>query len=522
MDRIKREYLRRLSLQSLYHFVELIIMEVIRDDKDHPRLPLQPFHKEVLDFCQRTDLKRKGILMPRYFLKSTCITGAMPLWLWLRNNEIRTLLVTETQPKAKTLLSFIKGQLLSNKLLHEVFPETITTKWRAPDGKPLEWSNEAIEMPHKSVARDPTIQVIGVGNAAQGIHVDHIFLDDIIGQKDRFSPTESQNTWDWFSNVEELTITPDRSKPHASYIYLIGTHYAPEDIYDKVKKKRLEYRWKHIPCEDEYGNPIWPEKLSREGIKDMLDDPDRSIIYYTEMQNEPMKSGLTTFSPDWKKFYVLDKNDDDENLIIYTDQKGKVHTVRLKELDISGTVDPATVASSMKKACRTAVVVVGVRIKTNTKFVLEAWAKKINKPSDLYDKIFEFHRKYRPRRWGIETFSQQNWVKQTILSAAQDENLSIYLRDLPRDTGKDAKDRRIESLREDFACGQIYFHESQRDLIGEYHSNPMGLNDLIDALAYHKYWWRNRNLDEIAEAQSRQESRWLLGQQSITGYGGGY
>ena len=494
-------------------------MHAIRNDKDHPRLPLQPFHKEVLDFCQDTRFKRKGILEPRYFLKSSTITGSMPLWLWLHNPEIKTMLVTETHTKAETMLNFVKGQLERNELLRYIFPECVVDDtWKRQN----RWSNTAIDLPSKGVARDPSIQVLGVGNAAQGIHVDHIFLDDIIGQKDMLSAIEAENTWKWFSNVEELLVTPDRSKPYGSTIYLIGTHYAPEDLYDRVRKNKNEYRWIKIPAEDDQGEPTWPEKLSKEGIQEMKDDPDRAIVYYTQMQNDPMKSGLTTFRPEWKKFYVWDKNEEDEDLIVWTDQRGEPHATRLKELDISGTVDPATVGDAMKTACRTAVVVVGVHRKLGAKFVLEAWAKKIRQPSELYEEIFKFHKKYRPRKWGIETFSQQNWVKKVIMDKARDENIAIYLRDLPKDTGRDAKNRRIEALREDFACGQIYFHESQRNLIGEYHSNPMGLVDLMDALAYHKYNWRRGSSEDTEKSRLRREARWQFEDHGITGYGGGY
>ena len=510
MDRTEREYLRRLCKKSLFHFVELIIMHAIRNDKDHPRLPLQPFHKEVLDFCQDTTLKRKGVLMPRYFLKSTTITCSMPIWLWINNPEIKSMIVTETHKKAEDSLNFIKGQLERNELLRYIYPECVVDDtWK----RQHRWSSIAIDLPSKGITKDPSIQVLGVGNAAQGIHVDHIFLDDIIGQKDMLSPVEAQNTWVWFSNVEELLITPDQSKPHGSYIYLIGTHYAPEDLYDRVRRSNKGYKWTHIPAEDDFGEPTLSEKLSKEEIQKMKDDPDRAVVFYTQMQNRPMESGLTTFRPEWKKFYVWDKNEDDEELIVWTDQLGKVHAAKMKELDISATIDPATVAASMKEACRTAVVVVGTH-KSGAKFVLEAWAKKIRQPSELYNTIFRFQKKYRPRRWGIETFAQQNWVKKTIMDRAREENIGIYLRDMPKDTGKDAKARRIESLQEDFATGSIYFHETQRDLIGEFHSNPMGLNDLMDCLGYHKYWWVKSYDDDEKPIPVRMT--YDLG---ITGYG---
>jgi len=519
MDRKQRRFLRDLCLKSFFHFVELIIMHAIRNDKDHPRLPLQPFHKEVLDFCQDPRYKRKGILMPRYFLKSTTITCSMPIWLWLRNNEVKSMLVTETHKKAEDSLNFVKGQIERNELLRYIFPElVIDDTWK----RQRRWSSIALDLPSKGITKDPSIQVLGVGNAAQGIHVDHIFLDDIIGQKDMLSAIEAENTWKWFSNVEELLITPDRFKPHGSNLYLIGTHYAPEDIYDRVRKTKHEYRWIRVPAEDEQGEPTWREKLSKKAIEEMKNDPDRAIVYYTQMQNDPMKSGLTTFKPEWRKYYVWDKNDEDEDLIIWTDQRGEPHATRLKELDISATIDPATLSAAMKTACRTAVVVVGVHRKTGVKFILEAWAKKINKPSDLYNTVFGFHKKYRPRKWGIEAFSQQNWVKKTIMDKASDDNISIYLRDLPKDTGKDAKSRRIEALQEDFACGQIYCHESQRDLNGEYLSNPMGLNDLMDCLGYHKYWWGRQSSEDTEKERLKREARWQYESHGITGYGGGY
>ena len=518
MDRKQRELIRRVCKESLYHFVELIIMHAIRNDKDHPRLPLQPFHKDVLTFCQDTSIKRKGILMPRYFLKSTTITCSMPLWLWINNPEIKSMIVTETHKKAEDSLNFVKGQLERNELLRYIYPECmVDDSWK----RQHRWSSIALDLPSRGITKDPSIQVLGVGNAAQGIHVDHIFLDDIIGQKDMLSAIEAENTWKWFSNVEELLITPDMSKPHGSFLYLIGTHYAPEDLYDRVRKTKRGYKWMVIPAEDEHGEPTWTEKLSKTAIEEMKQDPDRSIVYYTQMQNDPMHSGLTTFRPEWKKFYVLDKNADNEDLVVWTDQKGEVHAARIKELDISATIDPATVAASMKEACRTAVVVVGTH-KTGAKFVLEAWAKKIRKPSELYNTVFRFHNKYRPRRWGIETFAQQNWVKKTIMEKAREESIAIYLRDMPKDTGKDAKNRRIESLQEDFATGQIYFHESHRDIIGEYHSHPMGLNDLMDALAYHKHWWRNVDQEELRATQRRQDSKWRFENRGLTGYGGGY
>ena len=880
MDSSQRNFLRKLCLRSLYYFVEIVIMHAVRNDKNHPRLPLQPFHKEVLDFCEDDTIKRKGILMPRYFLKSTTITCSKPIWDWLRNNEVKSMIVTETHAKAESSLKFIKAQIDKNDLLRYLYPEIIPSDiWK----RTHQWSNVAIELPSRGIVKDPSIQVLGVGSAGQGIHVDYMYLDDIIGQKDMLSALEAQNTWSWFINAPELLVTPDVSLPHASCLYLIGcltgdtnvllgdgtwklianikpgdivksytisgltdavvtamipqriddiyqistphstiranakhpiltivptrwhksihggqyqmaeheirwipvqklqkgdyiisidsytdgviplyeyngtkremcvdfawlfgfmlgdgwiaptkhgcliafcpgideslnqkvlhlfdclfnktlkkhnkrslyqcgsvplgkvfqqlgfkrgcknkvipqwvfqspinyriafirglldadgtrctmgresyrielnnktliqqlkylaytcgiavgkiyhrerwsqpphsprpilakswsislnfhndgkmqvakipglqlslgfrvekieskiytgqemvydlsihqthnfiaeglithnTHYAPDDIYDKVKKRpKLGYQWKCVPAENEEGEPTWPEKLSKDGIREYKEDPDRAFIYYTEMMNDPMRSGVTVFNPDWKKFYSLFINDSGEPCVSFVDQEQLQHTPRILDLDISATIDPAFSSSNVKDACLTAIVIVGVHRETNAKIVLEAWGKKIGEPRQLYEKIFDFHKKYRPRRWGIEAFGPQSFVLKAIRDKANEEEIFLPLRELPRDVGKDAKFIRIESLKEDFATGSIHIHEMQRDLIGEYHSFPVGSHvDILDALAYHKGWWRKVDTEKLQEESKKRKREYII-EAGITGYGGGY
>jgi len=137
----------------------------------------------------------------------------------------------------------------------------------------------------------------------------------------------------------------------------------------------------------------------------------------------------------------------------------------------------------------------------------------------LYKQVFEFHTKYHPRRWGIETFAQQNFILKAIRERARDLGTHIPISELPKDVGKNAKEIRIRSLQDDFSSGGVYLHESMRDLKSEYLAFPMGQTvDLMDALGYHKgFWKKKKTIKEKAEALKRW-AEYKRNVNPITGY----
>jgi len=518
-DEAYRQKLRLLCYESLFHFVEVVINHTLPADK---RLPLQPFHKEVLDFAQDPTIFRHGILMPRYFGKSHNITQSKPIWDWLHDNDVRILIAAETMDKAKTFFNFTTRQIEINPVLHWLFPETIITEKHKRDYR---WSSEELEMPRKGVWAQPTFKCCGVGASIQGYHGDIIYLDDLIGKNAMTSEAIRRDTELWYNNVEELLHQPDPRGQNPSHIYLIGTHWAPGDLYCKVQENDDSYIWKKIKAEVD-GIPTWPEKLSAEEIADMKADPSLAMKFYSQMQNDPQSTDLTDFKIEYLKYYEL-TTVDDKPAIRFKDKLGEMQTVLISALDIRATIDPAFSESGLKKTSRTAIVIVGVHKKTNLKFVLEAWAKRITEPRHLYEQIMKFHLKYRPRRWGCEAFQAQAFILRGIREYFKEKNIYIPITELPRDMGVgggrgEAKNIRIRALLDEFAMGQIYILESQKYLKGEYLSFPVGdTNDLMDALAYHKkYYWANVNYKRLVKEDRQKKSKFLMSiGNSRTGYG---
>uniref|UniRef100_A0A6M3IRE1 Putative terminase n=1 Tax=viral metagenome TaxID=1070528 RepID=A0A6M3IRE1_9ZZZZ len=373
-------------------------------------------------------------------------------------------------------------------------------------------------MPRKGVWAQPTFKCVGVGASIQGYHGDIIYLDDLIGKNAMMSDAVRHDTEIWYSNTEELLHQPDVRGQNPSRIYLIGTHWAPGDLYCQVQESDPDYQWIKIKAEED-GVPTWPEKLSAEEIADMKADPKRVMVFYAQMQNDPKSTDLTDFKEEYLQYYYR-KTVDDKKCVCFKDSLDRDRVVPIQELDIRFTIDPAFSESGLAKTSRTAIVGVGIHRKTGLKIVLEAWAERITQPAQLYAKVEEYHLKYRPRRWGIEAYQAQAFVLKAIREYMMGKKLHIPITALPKDVGRDAKELRIRSLLDEFCTGQIYIDKMMKPLIAEYLSFPMGqTNDLMDALAYHKQWWTKTDMEKLNEYQKREKGRFMyeVGQRR-TGY----
>ena len=513
-DEEQRYKIRQLCLSKpwgLYYFNAFIINPTIPDDE---RLSLKPFHKQVLDFADDDTIPRKGIKEPRYFLKSSLITQAKPILDYIRNPNERILIGAETHTKAELFLYAVAQQLEGNEILHYYFPETKTTpRWRQEH----RWSSQAIDMPRDGKFKEPTIMCIGVGGAAQGLHMTRIYLDDIIGKKAMKSPVIRHDTKIWYNNTEELLVQPDPTKRNPSFLYLIGTNYAPGDIYEQVKAEDSRYQWIRIQAEVN-GIPTWPERLGAEEIAKMK--AERPMVWFAQMQNDPQSSELVDFQGDWLQYYepcVVE----DKPAIKFEDRLGREVYALIQDLDIKATIDPAFSESGISKTSRTAIVIVGVHKKTNLKFILEAWAKRITEPRHLYKQVMEFHLKYRPKRWGCEAFQAQAFILKGIREYFMDKKIVIPITALDRDVGKDAKELRIRSMIDEFGTGQVYSLKTMRDFEGEFKGFPICETwDIMDALAYHKKWWTNVDFAARLKDNIKRKSNFIMSMgNSRTGYG---
>ena len=509
----KRNLVKNLCEKSLFYFVEIVINHRLPKKN---RLPLKPFHKMVLDRVSDDSIKRHGILMPRYFLKSHNITQSKPAWDYIRDHEERIGVINEIEGRACDFVGFTRNEFETNDLMHYLWPETkVSPEWMRKNI----WCSQAFTMPREGNYKDPTVKAFGVGGASQGFHGTRNYFDDIFGRKALMSQTERLNTKEWFSNTDELLVEPDFHLPHGSFSYLIGTHYCLGDIYCTTKEEHPEYQWLTVPAEDEFANPTWPERLSSDMI--LYYKTKKPIIFYTQMQNDPKESGLSEFQEGWLRYYERFTHHETEKACVrYTyyrqNQDGEfdeiAREVEINALEIKAVIDPAVSEPSIKNTCRTAIMVIGADKDTGKRIMLEAWVQRIGQPSELYKKVLELQDKYPLITWGIETFAQQNWVLKGIQEKFQELGRHITIQDLPKDVGSQAKHIRISGAKDPCSRGDVFISHTFLDFIAEYNSYPMGdLKDLMDCLGYHALDWNPMPTTEMLEDSQARYQEFVAG-----------
>jgi hypothetical protein len=122
------------------------------------------------------------------------------------------------------------------------------------------WRENAITVQRPSIARDPSIQVIGVSGTVLGARLDQAYLDDVVDLEN--SKTEHGRTGlkDWVLNTLFGRLTA------ASRVVVIGNAYHPEDLMHYLEKLDGWKGYRFPVVDPRTGEPVWPERWGAERI----------------------------------------------------------------------------------------------------------------------------------------------------------------------------------------------------------------------------------------------------------------
>jgi hypothetical protein len=211
---------RERALASLYYFSKAILGYQL---VSHLHLP---FCNELQATIQD---RKRGFLLPRGTYKSTIVSKSYPLWRYLSNQNIRVLIVGESDPVACKNLKDIKWNVENNQLFRWAFPEAIP-----PDINKTVWNESEILLPRQRSFDESTITATGVGSRVTGKHFDLIVYDDIIGEKAAGSEAEMETAKEWFRYAPGLLADPAISEE-----LIIGTRwkYGAADLYGWIMQE---------------------------------------------------------------------------------------------------------------------------------------------------------------------------------------------------------------------------------------------------------------------------------------------
>jgi hypothetical protein len=178
-------------------------------------------HGDIIESLE-ADTKRKLIVCPRGSLKSTLCDISYPIWLLLKQPNLRILIDSEVFSNSKSFLREIKAHLESEKLV------SLFGKFKSD-----QWTEGSITIAQRTIPKkEPTIQCSGVGAIKVGQHYDVIIMDDMNSNKNSQNKEVRQKVIDHYKlNISILE--PD------GILAVIGTRYAEDDVIGHILANEL-------------------------------------------------------------------------------------------------------------------------------------------------------------------------------------------------------------------------------------------------------------------------------------------
>lgn len=231
----------RLCREDVNAFAEY----VMRDEATGEPLRQAPVHEEWHRLADEHD--RCVLFSAVGCGKSTQASIIRTLWELGRDPNLRFLILSNTVAQAIKIARPIQQMIESSRELHEVFPGLR----RSPrESDPWNQTNMTVE--RSVIAKDPSIQVIGVHGPVIGSRLDRVVIDDILDVENTRTQAGREGLAAWvFASISS------RLEPTAR-VLCVGTAFHPQDLMHLLPKMP---GWKaaRFPVVNERGDLLWPD-----------------------------------------------------------------------------------------------------------------------------------------------------------------------------------------------------------------------------------------------------------------------
>jgi hypothetical protein len=289
----ERRVLRQLAQENLYFLCKGILKFA---KPFYAEEPSPTFHGPL---CAELDsvglpFARTLDLWPRGHLKTHIITIGKNIQHYLKNHDVRILLVGSNEDNSKKNLGLIKYQFEHNTLLQWIFPECI------PDTKGDKWTETAIVLPRPHNRAETTFKAIGWGTRITGWHFDVLNKDDLIDEKTEKSPQVMEKIISWHLLSKNLLESPSTGVDQ-----VVGTRWMQGDLYDYIIKNEPEYHVRRVSAlwRDSVGQwqASWPERFTVSALTEMRTK--NAYMFACQQMNDPRDESVASFKAGWLKYY---------------------------------------------------------------------------------------------------------------------------------------------------------------------------------------------------------------------------
>lgn len=431
-------------------------------------------HKPLCDLLQDQESKRKEVILPRGWFKTTIATIAYPIWLAIQEpssdrgcNE-RILICQNTHNNARSKLKSIREIWETCGLLRALFPELL------PD-KRCTWTQDSLTLKRNRTYPEGTFECAGTRTQLASRHYTRIIEDDTVAPDldevgmDNLIP--SKDDIDQAIGFHRYLVPPLLVHP-TDEVLVIGTRWFQLDLLSWIADNEKDVKsYVRASKEDDLGNPdeggtiTFPERFPQK-VLDGLREKMGPYMYSCLYMNTPLRSEEMLFLLEWFLYYETEPRD----------------------LLITTTVDPANEeALNRGETDWNVVLTTGKSLTTGNIYVLEASRGKWT-PSELLNTIFDHQKRWSSVKVGIETVQYQKSLIHWTMEMMRKRN-QYFLVEQIQHSGR-SKLNRIMGLQPLHAAKRVFYRHHMVWLVNELLMFPYGKHDDgADALSMHLPMW---------------------------------
>ena len=447
---------RHLAIKDLYFFAKGVLgYEYLTPE----------FHKPLARFME-TAPARRGVIVPRGFLKTTLTTKAFLLWLTLpdehlihtelfpfRGPNIRSLIVSASHGNASKMLREMRSQLESNAFFKTLFPELVPANTNK-----VKWNDNEFCVNRTEGFSESTVTAAGVTTKLESTHFDIIVVDDPIAPENKKVPSveEINRAIDFREGATSLLIDPG-----IGFIQDTGTRWAFWDylasVIDKLPPTSIFTR----RAVDEEGNPTEPKRFPQEVLDQIRVDAGQ-YLFSSQYMNNPVPDDQLVFHPKNDMYFDVLPNMTYANVYI--------------------SIDPAI--SVKRQACNTAIT--RVVVNHTGDYYIDYYVANRLLPDQIIAETIKIIR-YSPKvpvKLLIENVAWQQALVYSMEKALRKEKISLLVEGIGSG-GKESKELRIQALQPLHEQRKFHVRSHMHELLDEMHQFPLGkLVDILDSIAY--------------------------------------
>jgi hypothetical protein len=363
--------------------------------------------------------RRLLINVPPEHAKSTTMTVNYAMYKIALNPNIRIVLISQTQTRAKEFLYSLKQRMTEEPWLkmQQVYGPPGGYKETAD-----QWTADRIYLERESGEKDPTVQALGIGQQIYGTRADLIIMDDIVSTTNAHE-WEKQLNW-----LQKMVVTRVGS---TGTLLIAGTRVSSIDLYKEIRNPehwtggKSPFTYLAMPAVLEFDDKpekwktLWARSDRPLDGADEFDDPELLTPdengHFVKWDGRRLFDRRSEVSPSTWALVYQQQDVEEDAIFPLPVVNGSINRMRkVGRLNFNAPGHPKPEGSwfvimglDPAMSGKTAMVVYAVNRETNKRYVLDVHNMAESTPQKIDSLIKEWVEEYKPQELRIEINAYQ-------------------------------------------------------------------------------------------------------------------